>query len=91
MVLENIYLTRDRPGGENLEPTPEQVVVRIAYEGPDGHRYEDEFPLDTELLKTHTHITSSGSPDSLAKEAVKSLKKIEQALSGKNAPRRDLS
>ena len=83
MELENIYLTRDKPGGQNLEPTPEQVLVTIEYHGPDRHRYRDDYPLDTELLKGHTYISSSAAPDALAKEAVKTLKHIHQALKDK--------
>jgi hypothetical protein len=80
MELENIYRSRDQPGGGKSEPTPEQVLVRVGYEGPDGHPYEDEFPLDTDLLLAHTYIVSSSSPESLAKEAVKALKNIHKAV-----------
>jgi hypothetical protein len=77
MELENVYksaIPRDS------EPTPDQILVRVAYQGPDGHRYEDEFPLDTGLLEAHTYITSSAAPESMAKEALNVLKKIHGTL-----------
>lgn len=84
MEFENVYLVRAQAGGENVEPTPESVVVHLAYQGPDGHRYEDSYPLDADLLKAHTYATSSNSPERLAREAVKALKEIQRALKGRS-------
>ncbi|MDQ3146580.1 MAG: hypothetical protein M3R01_06545 [Actinomycetota bacterium] len=53
---------------------PDQVVVTIAYEGVDGEEYVDEFPLDTNLIRQRTYVTSSRAPESQTKEMVKVLR-----------------
>jgi len=83
MELSNIWFS-GRLQGElwvNFEPTPDQFTVRIAYDGPEGTRYEDRFSLDTDLIRQHTYVSSSTDPENRLKEAVKSLGKIEKAVS----------
>jgi hypothetical protein len=83
MELDNLYYV-GRPGDgitfQNSEPTPPQVTVNIAYEGPDGAAYEESFHLDVSLLRQRTYADSSTSPESQAKEALKTLKAIHRAL-----------
>lgn len=84
MELDNIYWSGEPgSGGEwvNTEPTPAQVAVTITYESTEGDRYEDRFPLDTNLIRKRTYATSSTSPEAQAKEMVKALKGIQKALS----------
>jgi hypothetical protein len=82
MELDNVWFSGRPDGGTwvNAEPTPDQVTVRIAYDAPDGTRYEDEFPLDVQLLRQRTYTTSSRSPERQAEEALKALEGIERAL-----------
>lgn len=77
MELDNVYFS-GQPGGEgkwvNAEPTPEQVTVILRYESDEGDEFEDHFPLDTDLIRDRTYVTSSASPESMMKEIAKSLK-----------------
>ena len=83
MELDNLYFV-GRPGAngqfENNEPTPPQVTVTISYDGPDETPYRDTFDLDIGLLRQRTYAESSTSPEGQAKEALKLLKRIQQAL-----------
>jgi hypothetical protein len=83
MELDNLYFV-GRPGAdgqfENIEPTPEEMAVTISYDGPDGTPYEDTFNLDVGLLRQRTYVESSTSPEKQAKEALKLLKRIQEAL-----------
>ena len=50
MELDNLYfIGQPAPEGgrQNLEPLPEQSLVTITYDGPDGTTYSDPYPLDT--------------------------------------------
>jgi hypothetical protein len=82
MELSNIWFSGvlGEAGYENVEPTPEQFTVTFTYRGPDGHSYEDAFPLDTDLIGTETDVTSSDSPENQVKEGVKSLAAIAGTL-----------
>jgi hypothetical protein len=83
MSLDNIYFSGELgPDGLwfNTEPTPEQVVVSIAYENDAGKRFVDKFPLDTNLIRQRTYVTSSKAPDQQRKETIKILKQIAAAL-----------
>lgn len=64
----------------NFDPTPDQFTVTIAYDGPDDTHYVDDFPLDVDLIRQHTYAASSEAPESRLKEGVKSLAKIEKAV-----------
>lgn len=85
MELDNIYFS-GRAGDDgrwvNREPVPEQVTVTITYETGDERRdtYTDRFPLDTGLIRDRTYVTSSRDPESQAKEALGSLKKLSEGL-----------
>lgn len=84
MELSNIWFSAEPGHGgawENYEPTPDQFTVTIAYEGPDGTAYTEDFPLDTDLIKKHTLISSSREPENRMKEAAKSLAQIEKSVS----------
>jgi hypothetical protein len=78
--LDNIWFSRDRPGGENTEPCPDQCTVTVAYRGPDGHPYSDLYPIDTNLIRCRTYVTSSRHPESIAKESLKAGQKAAVAL-----------
>jgi hypothetical protein len=83
MELDNLYFVgRSETGGKftNAEPTPEQVAVKISYDGQDGTPYEDTFNLDVGLLLQRTYTTSSTSPESQAKEALGLLKSMQRAI-----------
>jgi hypothetical protein len=83
MELDNLYYVGRPSDGvtfENTEPTPPQVTVTIVYEGPDGVSYEEAFHLDVSLLRQRTYVTSSTSPESQAKEALKTFKAIHRAI-----------
>jgi hypothetical protein len=83
MELDNIWFS-GRPGGSggwlNDEPIPDKSIVHIAYDGPDGTRYADEFPIDVGLIRNRTYTTSSDEPHRLAKDGLKVLKSIQAAL-----------
>jgi hypothetical protein len=84
MELDNLYFSR-RPGPHgrfvNGEPLPDQVTVRIAYDSADSPaHYDDEFPLDTDLLRGRTYVTSSTSPDGRAKMALEQLRHVVASL-----------
>ena len=81
--LSNIWFSgiHDHANGwENFEPTPDRFTVTITYDGPDGTNYVDPFPLDTDLINKHTYVSDSRDPENRLKEAVKSLAKIEKAI-----------
>jgi hypothetical protein len=83
MELENVYYVGEPgPGGTrvNSEPTPDEMTVRLKYTGPDGTKYDEFFPVDVTLLRNETYITSSKAPESLAKEAVKTLQSMDRNL-----------
>jgi hypothetical protein len=95
MELDNLYYV-GTPGVDgrpvNSEPTPDRVTVRIHYESDHGDDYEDEFPLDTNLIRDRTYAMSSTSPGALRIEMARSLQGIHQVLkrvqsqSGKRIP-----
>jgi hypothetical protein len=76
--LDNLYYSGEpgHPGYENDLGFPETVTVRVAYEGPDKHRYEDRFPLDVGLIRHRTYTASPGSPDEVAKRTAKAVESI---------------
>jgi hypothetical protein len=82
MELTNIWFSGRLEGNEwvNVERTPPQFTVTIAYDGPDGFPYKDSFPLDTDLIRGETYMSSSADPDNQIKEIGKSLTKIEKSL-----------
>jgi hypothetical protein len=59
---------------------PDTCTVRIAYDAPDGTRYDDEFPIDVGVIRDRTYVTSSGDPVEIAKGILKTLKGIESKL-----------
>lgn len=84
MELDNLYYAA-QPGPEgntmiNGEPVPDTVTVRISYTSGDGDAYEDDYPLDVELLRARTFQTSSAAPEAQLKEAVKTIKSIDRSL-----------
>ncbi|WP_414940140.1 hypothetical protein [Amycolatopsis sp. cmx-11-51] len=82
MSLENVYYSGRPLGGQfvNFEPTPDQVVVKIAYTDNNGAPYEDAFPLDVMLIRSTTEATSSTAPEAKLKEIAQELKKIRELL-----------
>ena len=66
----------------NKEPTRDQVKVKIIYESDHDDGYADEFPLDTNLIRGRTYVTSSTSPESIRTGIVKSLQGIHEVLKG---------
>lgn len=83
MDLINVWFSGQLEGNEwvNFEPTHDRFTVTIAYDGPDGRtRYEDSFPLDTDLLRGHTYVSSSAAPENQIKGTGKSLTKLEQSI-----------
>lgn len=76
MELDNVYYTGEQVGDTrvNREPTPEQVTVTITYENDTGHRFTDEFPLDTNLIRSRTYVESSKSPEARMKVIAESAK-----------------
>lgn len=77
--LDNIWFSWDQPGGENAEPCPDKCTVTISYEGPDGHPYCDPYPLDVNLIRQRTYVTSSKHPETVAQEAMKAAKATADA------------
>ena len=54
--------------------------MKIAYRNDDGDRYQDEFPLDVDLLRKRTYVESSTTPEGQAKENIKLLRDIRRSL-----------
>lgn len=82
MELDNIYQFR----GQGGDVAPGQSLVTIRYASDSGDRYSDEFPLDVELLKNRTYVTTSSSPEAQVKEIAKALKGMHRLA--KNAEMR---
>jgi hypothetical protein len=82
MELDNIWFSGEpsSSGWSNTEPMPDTCTVRIAYDAPDGTRYDDEFPIDVGVIRDRTYVTSSGDPVEIAKGILKTLKGIESKL-----------
>jgi hypothetical protein len=85
MELDNLYYVAvPDPAGSrkliNSEPIPDVVTVKISYSSDDGDPYTDEFPLDADLHRKRTYITSSTSPDAQAKELLRILQNIDRSL-----------
>lgn len=78
--LDNTWFMADRPGGENIEPMPDQASVRLRYEGPDGTPYDEDYRIDVQVIRNRTYVTSSKDPTSMAKETLKVRKQIAGAL-----------
>lgn len=64
-------------GGE--EDVPDQITVIISYSGPDGHDYEDKFPLDTFFLRQGTEVRSTRDPAVIARNTQKAVERIAAA------------
>lgn len=84
--LTNVYYS-GTPGEngnfENWENVPDQVTVTIRYTSADQRQsYEDSYPLDVELIKNSTSVTSSESVESKVKEISRSLKEIAKSVEG---------
>lgn len=54
--------------------------MTIVYDGPDGTRYVDPFPLDVDLIRKHTYVNDSRDPQNRMKEGVKAVQRIEKAI-----------
>ncbi|GLZ28161.1 hypothetical protein Lesp02_03510 [Lentzea sp. NBRC 105346] len=80
MELDNIYYSRPQGHDDNFEPLPDKVTVTIEYDGPDGAHYADAFPLNVDVIRQRTYVTSSAHPSQRMKEAVKQLKEINSTL-----------
>jgi hypothetical protein len=82
--LTNIWFLGHHKDGElvNDMPIPEQVTVRIRYADKanfwanDANRYEDEFVIDTSILRAETTSTHSDDHLGLHKRSVKALESI---------------
>jgi len=84
LLLEDVwFLGVPGPDGKyvNAEPTASSVTVRMSYYGPDGTHYDEDFPIDIDLLQFTTTTTASDSPEQIAKNALTELKKITNAIS----------
>ena len=90
MELTNIWFSGRLDGDEwiNFEPTPDRFTVTIAYDGPDEprrcrtRRYQDQFPLNTGLIRRETSASSSAAPENQIKEIKRLLAKIEKSIAG---------
>lgn len=82
MELTNIWFSGQMEGNGwvNSEPTPDRFTVTIEYDGPDGTRYKDPFPLDIDLIRKHTYVSSSTDPENQVKEIGKSLAQMEKSI-----------
>lgn len=83
MELDNLYfIGQPAPAGgrQNLEPLPEQALVTITYDGPDGTTYSDPYPLDTWLMRNRSSSEASDAPHRLAKDALSALQSIADSL-----------
>lgn len=82
MELTNIWFSGRLEGTTwvNFDPTPDTFTVNIAYNGPDGTPYKDQFPLDTDLIRAHTYASSSDDPVRQIKEITESLSRIERSI-----------
>lgn len=81
--LSNVYYAGrvgDGRAAVNAEATAEAFTVTIAYRDDNGHNYEDDFPLDMNLVHTETEATGSSSPEAQLKIATQHLKTIAQSL-----------
>jgi hypothetical protein len=66
MELINIWLSGRLEGNEwvNFEPMPPQFTVTIAYDSPDGTRYQDSFPLDRPHPRGDLRVVHRGAGES---------------------------
>ena len=90
--LDNIYYSGqqgDDGSWVNRENVPEQVTVTIRYKSTDGDSYEDDYELDTNLLRARTYTTSSASPEERLENATMILSRIDKSLAqlAKNSAR----
>ncbi|WP_421119746.1 hypothetical protein ACE2AJ_20715 [Aquihabitans daechungensis] len=80
VVLSNIwqdYQDLVKPTDHTL---PSQLDVTISSVAPDGHRYQEVFRLDAEVVLNETYVTSSNQPQQIAKESLKVEKQVASSL-----------
>ncbi|MBA2724731.1 MAG: hypothetical protein H0U53_01970 [Actinobacteria bacterium] len=83
MELDNIYYSGRRGKGNrwvNAEPTPSQVTVNLRYENDEGDKFHDAFPLDVNLIRNRTYVTSSNDPQAFREEVAAALKGLHKVV-----------
>ncbi|MCT9627227.1 hypothetical protein HWD94_19210 [Pseudarthrobacter equi] len=63
---------------QNLNPTPDEVIVSLAYEDLGGVQYHDNFELHVDVMLHSTHSFSSTSVRGQLKTMAQELKKISE-------------
>ena len=63
---------------ENLNPTPDEVVVTVNYEDLNGVEYRDDFELHVDVMLHSTHSFSSTSVRGQLKTMAQALKKMSE-------------
>jgi hypothetical protein len=63
---------------QNLNPTPDEVVITLKYEDLGGVPYQDEFDLHVDVMLHSTHSFSSTSVRGQLKTMAQALKKMSE-------------
>lgn len=63
---------------QNLNPTPDEVVVTLQYQGLGGVEYHDDFELHVDVMLHSTHSFSSTSVRGQLKTMAQALKKMSE-------------